>query len=52
MPWPLLGGWALVGVVLMFAGRYRNAEIVHDEAAMESDGPDAPELSGTPAARA
>jgi hypothetical protein len=52
MPWPLLGGWALVGVVLMFAGRYRNAEIVHDEAAIESDGPDAPELSGTPAARA
>ena len=52
MPWPVLGGWALVGVVLMFAGSYRNAEVVHDEAAIESEGPDAPELSSTPAARA
>ena len=35
----------------MFAGRYRNAEVVHDEAALERRA-DAPELSGTPAARA
>jgi hypothetical protein len=33
-------------------GRYGNAEVVHDEAAIESEGPDAPELSGTAAARA
>jgi hypothetical protein len=27
MPWLVLAGWALVGVTLMFAGRYRNAEV-------------------------
>ena len=52
MPWLVLAGWALVGVVLMLAGRYRNAEVVHDEAAIEPDGSDVPELSGTSAARA
>jgi cytochrome c-type biogenesis protein CcmH/NrfG len=34
MPWPVLAGWALVGVVLMFAGRYRKAEVAYDEAAI------------------
>jgi hypothetical protein len=52
MSWLVLGGWALVGVALMFAGRYRNAEVVHDETALEPEGSDVPELSATPAARA
>jgi hypothetical protein len=52
MPWLVLVGWALVGVALMFGGRYRDAEVVHDEAALEPEGSDVPELSGTPAARA
>jgi hypothetical protein len=38
MPWLVLAGWALVGVALMFAGRYRNAEVVHDEAYLEPEG--------------
>jgi hypothetical protein len=52
MPWLVLAGWALVGVALVFAAATGNAEVVHDEAAIESEGPDAPELSRTPAARA
>jgi hypothetical protein len=48
MPWPVLAGWALVEVVLMFAGRYRKAEVAYDEAAI---GADVPELPGMPAAR-
>jgi hypothetical protein len=52
MPWLVLALWALVGVALMFAGRYRNAEVVHDEAALEPEGAAVPALSGTPAARA
>ena len=39
MPWLVLAGWSLVGVALMFAGRYRNAAVVHDEAALEPEGP-------------
>jgi hypothetical protein len=52
MPWHVLPGWALVGVALTFAGRYRNAEVVHGEPALEPEGSNLPELSGTPAARA
>ncbi len=37
MPWLVLAGWALVGVVLMLAGRYRNADVMH-EGAVEQAG--------------
>jgi hypothetical protein len=43
MPWLVLAGWALVGVVLMFVGRYRNAEVVHDKGAVEQKGPEVAE---------
>jgi hypothetical protein len=52
MPWLVLAGWALVGVALMFAGRYRNAEVMQHRAALEPEEPDIPELVGTPAAGA
>jgi hypothetical protein len=52
MPWLVLAGWALVGVALMFAGRYRNAEVMHHEGAVEPEVPEVPELVGSPAARA
>jgi hypothetical protein len=35
MPWLVLAGWAVVGVALMFAGHYRNAEVVHEKNASE-----------------
>ena len=52
MPWLVLAGWALVGVALMFAGRYRNVAVLHHQSAVEPEAPDVPELVRTPAARA
>jgi hypothetical protein len=43
MPWSVLTGWAVVGVALMFAGRYRNAEVVDDKNASESENTEVPE---------
>ena len=43
MPWLVLAGWAIVGVALMFAGRYRSVEVVHDKGAVEQEGPKVPE---------
>jgi hypothetical protein len=52
MPWLVLVGWALAGVALMFAGPYRNAEVMHPERAVEPEGRDDSELVGSPPARA
>jgi hypothetical protein len=40
MPWLVLAGWALGSVALMFAGHYRDAEVVHNEGALEPEGSD------------
>ena len=42
MPWLVLAAWGLVGVALMFAGRYRNADVVHDDA-VDHERPETPE---------
>lgn len=34
-PWLVLGGWAVVGMVLMFVGHFRNQEVVHLDHALE-----------------
>jgi hypothetical protein len=39
MPWLVLAAWGVVGVTLMFAGRYRNADVAHDKDAVEQEGP-------------
>jgi hypothetical protein len=43
MPWLVLAGWALVGVALMFAGRYRNAKVLDDTNAIEPEVAEVPE---------
>jgi hypothetical protein len=43
MPWLVLAGWALVGVALMFAGHYRNSEVVDDRNAIQPEGAEVPE---------
>jgi hypothetical protein len=40
MPWLVLAAWGVVGVTLMFAGRYRNADVAHDKDAVEQEGPE------------
>jgi hypothetical protein len=35
-PWLVLGGWAILGVVLSFVGHFRSQEVVHVEGSLEA----------------
>ena len=40
MPWLVLAGWGLLGVVLMFVGRYRNGDVMHEQGALQQEKPE------------